>query len=122
MELRQIFDLVAADTAAVEDHITKAFDWQFERAMNAVRIGFGAAGSLLVGLIALLFKTGEHLKWWQGGLIGGSALVLAVFATHRYYRIGAIQREYIAALQVASEVKPLAGFLRTYRASLRSSQ
>ncbi len=117
MNVQQILDLVAADTDAAEDHITKAFDWQFERAMNAVRLGYGAAGSLLVALIALLFKSGAPLRWWEAVLIAASAVALGGFSSYRYYKVGAIQREFIAALQVANEVKPLAGFLRTYRAS-----
>lgn len=119
MNLQQIFDLVAADTTSVEDHIAKAFDWQLERAVNAVRIGFGAAGSLVVAFIALLFKSGERLTWGEVVLMGVSVLVLSVIAIRLYVHAGKIQREYIAALQIAGEVKPLAGFLRTYQASVR---
>src|SRR5207237_365827 len=50
--------------------------------------------------------------WWQAGVIGASALVLTAFAVYRYVRVGSLLREYIAALHVARDVKPLSGFLR----------
>lgn len=81
-----------------DDHLQKVFDWHFERTMTAIRLVFGAAGTVVLALVTAVLKKGGDPTCGQiaallvsAGLFAGIGLLLSV-------RLRNLHREYVATL------------------------
>ena len=114
LTVRQLLDLTTADVPNAADHLKQAFEWHFERSMTAVKLLFGAAGSLLIALIAAALKEHIEVAWWQLVIIGVSTMVLAGVGAWRFQVTRGVYRQYFAALQLLKELEDLSPLLRLY--------
>jgi hypothetical protein len=103
--------LVASDTP--EDHLRKLFEWEFERAMTLVRVGFAVAASLVATFIAAVSKHGTSLL--QLLLIAVGAAATGAYSFYRLHRVRKADRDYVAGLDLLRVFGPLTPLLRLYR-------
>jgi hypothetical protein len=120
LTVRQLLDLTTAEVPDASDHLKQAFAWHFERAMTAVKLLFGAAGSLLVALVAAALKENIDVAWWQLAIIATSTLLTAGVGIWRFRVTRGVYRQYFAALQLLRELEDLAPLLRLYQSSYGS--
>jgi hypothetical protein len=115
LRVADILDLAASQSAEAENRLHEVFQWQFERNMTSVRLAFGTAGSLVVALIAVLFRTGSVLAWWQAGLVLVAAGVFAAMGGLLLWRTRRLHRDFLTALQLLNAARPLGPLLARYR-------
>jgi hypothetical protein len=116
LRVSDVLDLAAAQSAEAEARLEKLFEWDFERTMTSIRLLFGAAGSIVVALVAALFRENSALKTWHIVLISGSAAVLAVIGAVLLWRARTVHRHYLASLQLLNAAQDLGPLLAKYRA------
>ena len=87
--------------------------------MTTVRLLFATAGSLLLALIAAVFKEDIEMEWWQGSLIAAFSLVIGLVGAYRFRQTRSIYRQYFASLQLLAAVERLAPLLRLYQQGTR---
>jgi hypothetical protein len=121
LTVRQLLDLTTAQVPDAASHLKQAFEWHFERSMTAVRLLFGAAGSLLIALIAAALKEGVEVEWWQLAIISTSIVVATVIGIWRFQVTRKVYRQYFAALQLLRELEDLAPLLRLYLSTYSKS-
>jgi hypothetical protein len=115
LRVADVLDLAAVDSDAAEDRLQKLFEWDFERTMTSVRLVFGAAGSVVVALLAALFRPDSSLKTWHIATILGFAGVLALVGIGMLWRMRTNHRQFVAALQLLTAAADLGPLLRLYR-------
>lgn len=115
LQVSDVLDLAAVDSDDVEDRLQKLFEWDFERSMTAIRLIFGAAGSVVVALLAALFRPDSSLRTWHIVTILGFAGVLALLGIGMLWRMRTNHRRFVAALQLLAAAKDLGPLLRLYR-------
>jgi hypothetical protein len=115
LRVADVLDLAAAQSAESESRLEKVFEWEFERTMTSVRLLFGAAGSVVIALLAALFREDTSLKTWHIVVILGSAAILAALGAALLWRIRTAHREFLAALQLLNTSERLGPLLARYR-------
>jgi hypothetical protein len=113
MKVRTALDLLSA-TDDAEGHLRKLFEWQFERAMTLVRVGFGVAGSLLIALVAALSKHDDNVGTPQIVIIAAGIVLSAAFSVYRMWRVRQCDKDYVAALELLRLFRPLTPLLRLF--------
>jgi hypothetical protein len=116
LRVSDVLDLAAAQSADSEARLEKLFEWDFERTMTSIRLLFGAAGSIVVALLATLFREDSALKAWHIAVISGSAAVLALIGAVLLWRARTVHRQYLASLQLLNSAQELGPLLANYRA------
>jgi predicted lysophospholipase L1 biosynthesis ABC-type transport system permease subunit len=115
LQVADVLDLAAIDSEDAEDRLQKVFEWDFERTMTSIRLVFGAAGSVVVALLAALFRPDSELKTWHIVAILGFAGVLAIVGVSMLWRMRTNHRRFVAALQLLSTANHLGPLLKLYR-------
>jgi hypothetical protein len=116
LRVADVLDLAAAQSEGSEDRLQKVFDWQFERTMTSVRLLFGAAGSLIIALLAASFRKDASLHTWQIVVILFAAAVSASTGAAMLWRMRTMHREFLQALQLLNSAIRLGPLLARYRA------
>jgi hypothetical protein len=122
LTVRQLLDLTTAEVPDAAAHLKQAFEWHFERSMTAVKLLFGAAGSLLVAFLAAALKEDIDVAWWQLAIMATSICVTTGIGIWRFQITRSVYRQYFAALQLLRELQDLAPLLRLYQSSYASSE
>lgn len=115
LRVSDVLDLAAVDSDDAEDRLQKVFEWDFERMMTSIRLVFGAAGSVVVALLAALFRPDSALKAWHIAAILGLATVLTLIGMGMLWRMRTNHRRFVAALQLLAAAGDLGPLLRLYR-------
>jgi small-conductance mechanosensitive channel len=113
MTLADILRLIAAADEPA-DHLKKLFEWRVERAMTAVRLTAAAVGAVLASLVAALLRSSGTVAGWVIALVGASVLLGLAYAWSRYDEARRSEREYVVALNLVRELKPLTPLIRLY--------
>lgn len=116
LTVSDVLDLAAVSSDDSEERLQKVFEWDFERSMTSIRLVFGAAGSVVVALLAALFRPENELRTWHIVAILGLAGTLAAIGVLMLWRMRTNHRRFVAALQLLSTAQDLGPLLRLYRA------
>jgi hypothetical protein len=116
LRVGDVLDLAAAQSNESESRLQQIFEWEFERTMTTVRLLFGAAGSVVVALLAVLFRNDTSLRTWHIVVILASAATLASLGAGLLWRARTAHRQFLAALLLLSSAQQLGPLLARYRA------
>jgi len=116
LTLGDLLDLASAETTNPEQEIQQMYKWHFERGVTASKLVLSAGASLLAGLLISLFREELSLPQWQLGVAFCGIAVTLAYGAYRFFRTRQIHAEYVASLVLFRQMKPLAQFVRLYRA------
>jgi hypothetical protein len=111
MTLADILRLIAAVDDPT-DHLTKVFEWRVERAMTSVRLTTAAAAGILASLVAALLRSSGTVAGWVIAVVSASVMLGLAYAWSRYDEARMSEREYVVALNLIRELKPLTPLIR----------
>ncbi|XRG77044.1 hypothetical protein V5E38_14440 [Rossellomorea sp. GAMAL-10_SWC] len=116
LSIQEIVELVVADTPDSEDRIQKMYEWHFERVKSFSQWCLGASVSIIVGFFAALFKsgTGNGPSWWLAVIVLVFVLSTACYGGYLKWKLKSINRQYVSALKIFSEVKEIKKFIIRY--------